>query len=69
MFVRVFDKENNVYYKSVVYGVINNMPRQRYIVFNPNIDSYELIEENFDVVQVINNSKNEWIDVYKRQRK
>lgn len=67
MFVRVFNKENNVYYKSVVYGVINNRPRQRYITFNPNIDSYELIEENFDVVQVINNSEDKWITCKKSE--
>ena len=52
MFVRVFDKENNLYYKSIVYGVIDSGYYEKYIVINPHSNTFELInyfDENTNV--------------------
>ena len=44
MFVRVFDKGKNIYYKSMVYATIGNGWFLQYIVLNPYTHSFELID-------------------------
>ena len=48
MYVRVFDKERNTYYKSIVYAILGISWSEYYIVLNPNTDSFELIKD-FDI--------------------
>ena len=44
MFVRVFDKEKNVYYKSIVYASVGIGWFLQYIVLNPHTHSFELVD-------------------------
>lgn len=44
MFVRVFDKEKNVYYKSMVYATVGIGWFLQYIVLNPHTHSFELVD-------------------------
>lgn len=44
MFVRVYDKPNNRYYKSIVYGTIGEGWFLQYIVLNPLENCFELVE-------------------------
>lgn len=44
MFVRVYDKSNNRYYKSIVYALINSGYYEKAILFNPYKDSFEIVE-------------------------
>lgn len=44
MFVRVFDKEKNIYYKSIVYATIGIGWYLQYIVLNPHTKSFELVD-------------------------
>lgn len=44
MFVRVYDKPNNRYYKSIVYGTIGVGWFLQYIVLNPMENCFELVE-------------------------
>ena len=44
MFVRVFDKEKNTYYKSMVYATVGIGWFLQYIVLNPHVRSFELVE-------------------------
>ncbi|BCN30999.1 hypothetical protein [Anaeromicropila herbilytica] len=44
MFVRVYDKLNSRYYKSIVYGTINVGWFLQYIVLNPLKNCFELVE-------------------------
>ena len=45
MFVRVFDKDKNTYYKSVVYArlLMKGCP-WRFIVLNPYANTFELVD-------------------------
>lgn len=44
MFVRVFDKKNNIYYKSIVYALLGKGWHEQYIVLNPNTRNFELVD-------------------------
>ena len=44
MFVRVLDKEKNTYYKSMVYATVGIGWFLQYIVLNPHVRSFELVE-------------------------
>ncbi len=44
MFVRVFDKDKNLYYKSIVYATVGIGWFLQYIVLNPNTNTFELID-------------------------
>lgn len=44
MFVRVFDKQQNRYYKSMVYATIGIGWFLQYIVLNPHTQSFELVD-------------------------
>lgn len=44
MFVRVFDKNKNVYYKSIVYATVGIGWFLQYIVLNPNTKEFELVD-------------------------
>lgn len=44
MFVRVFDKEKNIYYKSMVYATVGIGWFLQYIVLNPHTRSFELVD-------------------------
>lgn len=44
MFVRVFDKQQNRYYKSIVYATIGTGWFLQYIVLNPHTQSFELVD-------------------------
>lgn len=44
MFVRVFDKEQNKYYKSIVYATVGIGWLLQYIVLNPYTHSFELVD-------------------------
>lgn len=44
MFVRVYDKRNDCYYKSIVYGTINEGWFLQYIVLNPYSKCFHLVE-------------------------
>ena len=44
MFVRVFDKEKNIYYKSMVYATVGIGWFLQYIVLNPHTHSFELVD-------------------------
>lgn len=68
MFVRVFDKANKRYYKSIVYGmlIVNAFPQ--YIVINPYTDCFELVDyldksskECHVLVQTIQENREEWV--------
>lgn len=44
MFVRVFAKEKNIYYKSMVYATVGIGGFLQYIVLNPHTHSFELVD-------------------------
>lgn len=44
MLVRVFDKEKNIYYKSMVYATVGIGWFLQYIVLNPHTQSFELVD-------------------------
>ena len=44
MFVRVFDKDKNIYYKSIVYAIVGVGWFLQYIVLNPNKKAFELVD-------------------------
>lgn len=44
MFVRVFNKRENTYFKSVVYAMVNTGWFLQYIVLNPKTQSFELVD-------------------------
>ncbi len=44
MFVRVFDKKNNTYYKSMVYSTLGVGWFLQYLVLNPATDAFELVD-------------------------
>lgn len=44
MFVRVFDKNKNSYYKSIVYATVGIGWVLQYIVLNPNTNTFDLID-------------------------
>lgn len=44
MFVRVFDKKQNIYYKSMVYATVGIGWFLQYIVLNPHTHSFELVD-------------------------
>lgn len=68
MFVRVFDKANKRYYKSIVYGwlIVDNF--RQYIVINPYTDCFELVDyldksskECRVLVETIQDGQEEWV--------
>ena len=44
MFVRVFDKDKNTYYKSLVYSTVGIGWFLQYIVLNPHMNTFELVD-------------------------
>ena len=44
LFVRVFDKNKNTYYKSIVYATVSVGWFLQYIVLNPNTHTFELVD-------------------------
>ena len=44
MFVRVFDKSKNIYYKSIVYATVGIGWFSQYIVLNPKANAFELVD-------------------------
>lgn len=67
MFVRVFDKENQRYYKSVVYCGINKGYYRQYVVINPYTNCFELVDyldkteaELTPLVEIIRDDCDEW---------
>ena len=44
MFVRVFDKNKNLYYKSIVYAAVGIGWFLQYIVLNPNTNTFDLVD-------------------------
>ena len=44
MFVRAFDKNKNLYYKSIVYATVGIGWFLQYIVLNPNTNTFDLID-------------------------
>lgn len=44
MFARVFDKNNNVYFKSIIYATIGTGWSLQYIVLNPITNNFELVD-------------------------
>ena len=44
MFVRVFDKDKNVYYKSIVYSTVGIGWDLQYIVLNPYTQTFDLVD-------------------------
>lgn len=66
MLIRVFDRENNRYYKSIVYGVVNDLSDA--IVLNPYTECFELAP-HFDtsgilygpLYEIIQPERKEWV--------
>ena len=44
MFVRVYDKKNSTYYKSIVYSTVGIVWLLQFIVLNPNTNAFELVD-------------------------
>lgn len=44
MFVRVFDKNKNIYFKSIVYSTVEIGCRSKYIVLNPITNTFDLVD-------------------------
>ncbi len=44
MFVRVFDKEKNAFFKSMVYAIIGTGWFEQHIVLNPHTNTFDLVE-------------------------
>ena len=44
MFVRVYDKKNSTYYKSIVYSTVGIGWLLQFIVLNPNTNAFELVD-------------------------
>lgn len=68
MFVRAIDKKRNRYYKSMVYGLINNGYYEQAILFNPYSSCFELIDyldketKNLTpLYECINNNREDWV--------
>lgn len=68
MFVRVFDKPENRYYKSIVYGIIDVGYYERAILLNPYTESFELVDyldkEDSSLTplyEVINSNTDGWV--------
>ena len=68
MFVRVFDKANHRYYKSMVYCGINYGYYQQYVVVNPYTDCFELVDylDKSDgglraLVETIQAERDDWV--------
>ena len=68
MFARVYNKEYDKFYKSIVYGTINSGYFEKSIFFNPFTESFELVDY-FDenkkyfkpLYEIINPSKENWV--------
>ena len=78
MFVRAYDKINNQYYKSIVYGILNIGYYKQAILFNPHIKAFELMDymykkTNMDekevkpLYELINSNADGWISVERVQ--
>lgn len=70
MFVRVFNKRNDFYYKSIVYAIVNDGVFSQYIVLNPANNCFEL-HNRFDrggklydkqSVEIIQNNHEEFVE-------
>lgn len=44
MFVRVFDKDKNTYYKSIVYSAVGSGWFLQFVVINPDTNTFELVD-------------------------
>lgn len=72
MFVRAYDKVNQAYYKSMVYGIIN--PKNKAVLFNPIIKAFELVDyldesQKFPtpLYELINANTENWIELHEVQ--
>ena len=68
MFVRVYDKLEKGYYKSMVYGLINTGYYEQAILFNPYMNSFELVDYLdketkglYPLYEHINSNTKEWV--------
>ena len=68
MFARVFDKEHQLYYKSIIYCGINQGYYRQYIVLNPYTKCFELVDyidkstkDSFLLVETIQDDRSEWV--------
>lgn len=71
MLARVFDKKNGFFYKSIIYGKFDIGYYERYIVYNPKENAFELMDylykERNDqrvlvpLIEAINSDRNEWV--------
>lgn len=71
MYARVYDKKRQVFYKSIIYCVINHGYYRQYVVVNPHADSFELVDyldksdgELKPLVEIIQDNHEEWV-IYK----
>lgn len=67
MYARIYDKEQDRYYKSIVYCGINHGYYRQYVVLNPYTDCFELVDyldkSNSDLkplVEIIQYNHEEW---------
>jgi len=72
MYVRVFDKPNNRYYKSIAYCIIGQPWNRQYLVLNPNTNCFELVDaynrtekESFPLVEHIQFHADDWVSYEK----
>lgn len=67
MFVRVFDKKNQRYYKSMVYCAVDSGWYRRYVVVDPHTGCFELVDyldktgEPTPLVEIIQADSAEWV--------
>lgn len=68
MFVRAYDKYNNAYYKSIVYGIFDIGYYQKAILFNPITKSFELVDyldkepkNPKPLYEIINSKADDWL--------
>lgn len=72
MFVRVYDKEENRFFKSMVYGCFGEWYCREMIVFNPGTKCFQLIENMYESgervessYEIINDNTEEWVSYEK----
>ena len=72
MFVRVYDKDENSFFKSIVYGYFGEWYCREMIVFNPGTKCFQLIENMYESgervessYEIINDNTEEWVSYEK----